>query len=216
MHISMKIVVAVLVCAVILSEARPQGGSGNQQRPSKGSGKQKPTPMQRAKPTQTPKPANGGGDLKPPRRPEAVKGAGKFCGALVNGNITNNNTTFDGVFTSVSGVCTDLLAWLEANKPTDAPPAEGTGKRGPAGGKKSRGGKDSSESDDADRHGNKTAVDILLHVCEGVEKIPVDDPTIPADLKNIITRFDTECDEARKLAGGSAPTDAPVPTAAPN
>ncbi|KAH3863040.1 uncharacterized protein LOC127866439 isoform X2 [Dreissena polymorpha] len=168
MHLSLKIVVVLLVCGVMLSDTQgfPPAGRKKQdgpQGPDIRGNRNKPTP---------------------PRIPGDVRGARKFCGALVNGNIKNDNATFNDVFTSATSVCKDVNAWSAANKP----PAEGD---------------ELSEGNDINDNKDKSAVRVLLRVCRGMDKkIPVDDSTP----KPIRSRFDAVCEQAKKLAGPGAET----------
>ncbi|WAR09139.1 hypothetical protein MAR_019097 [Mya arenaria] len=49
----------------------------------------------------------------------------KLCKALVNGNITNDNQTFENVFIAVNTTCTELLDFLVAQN--DSVPEDTTG-----------------------------------------------------------------------------------------
>ncbi|WAR09115.1 hypothetical protein MAR_019073 [Mya arenaria] len=113
------------------------------------------------------------------RRPRPLMRQAKFCKGLVNGNITNDDATFDAVFTDVTSACDDLLQFLEDNKPVgdDTEGGEGEGERE-----------------------EPTSVEKLLNFCDGVEKFEPTD-NAPEGLQEILDEFQTPCDTARNLAG---------------
>ncbi|WAR09116.1 hypothetical protein MAR_019074 [Mya arenaria] len=121
-----------------------------------------------------PRKGKGGGG----RRPRPLMRQAKFCKGLVNGNITNDDATFDAVFTDVTSVCGDLLQFLEDNKPVD----------------ESEGGEGEGEREEP------TSVEKLLNFCDGVEKFEPTD-NAPEGLQEILDEFQTPCDTARNLAG---------------
>ncbi|XP_052808039.1 uncharacterized protein LOC128236940 [Mya arenaria] len=145
-----------------------------------------------------PRKGKGGGG----RRPRPLMRQAKFCKGLVNGNITNDDATFDAVFTDVTSVCGDLLQFLEDNKPVDE--SERTKRRaGGRGGKGPRGPRVGDDTEGGEGEGEReepTSVEKLLNFCDGVEKFEPTD-NAPEGLQEILDEFQTPCDTARNLAG---------------
>ncbi|XP_052811154.1 uncharacterized protein LOC128238887 [Mya arenaria] len=117
------VVVAVLALCIIVSEARPPKGPGSGE-------------------------SRKGGDRKHGDRP--LKHGVKFCKALVNGNITNDNQTFDNVFSVVNTTCVELLEYLAQNYSAPENTTERTKRRAKSGRKGPRGKKNSSDSDESE------------------------------------------------------------------
>ncbi|XP_052807201.1 uncharacterized protein LOC128236391 [Mya arenaria] len=199
------VVVAVLALCLIVAEARSRKShdSGNSDSRKTGDRKQGDRPL-----------------------PKPLGREVKLCKALVNGNITNDNQTFENVFIAVNTTCTELLDFLVAQN--DSVPEDTTGRtkrragrgRGSKGrrqpGKKASADSEksiSSESIESDESGStderqgdgelggQTPVKKLLHFCDEVKEfVPTEETS--QDLVAIVEKFESPCTTACEIAGG--------------